>query len=158
MKALPVLLAFVFAACLLSGCVERKISILSDPPGAKAYVDGDYVGETPIAVPFDHYGTREIEVRKTGFWAQSRIVPIRGPLYETFPIDFLSEVVYPGNLVDDHRVVFELEPVGSLKPDERAALIERAEHYKGSAKEIKKDATPEEARNLAQPEGGEAPE
>ncbi|MCL4730800.1 MAG: PEGA domain-containing protein, partial [Planctomycetes bacterium] len=40
---LPVLF---FAALVCTGCVERRIYLISDPPGADVYIDGEYVGQT----------------------------------------------------------------------------------------------------------------
>jgi hypothetical protein len=42
-------------------------AIESTPPGAEVYVDGDFVGTTPIAEHSLPAGKHEIELRKKGF-------------------------------------------------------------------------------------------
>ena len=46
------------------GCVERKITIASDPPGALVYLSDDVeVGRTPVTVPFLWYGDYDVRMR-----------------------------------------------------------------------------------------------
>jgi hypothetical protein len=120
------LLLFVLAVNL--GCVERKLIIESDPPGAPVYVDEDFAGVTPLDYPFAHYGTRSVRVgpirnehgRVTHLEAE-RVFDIDWPYYQAFPLDFFYEVLYPETLVDEHRLpAFVLEPVES---DESTATL-----------------------------------
>jgi len=126
------LLGLVLATLLLAGCVERKVTILSEPPAAKVYLDGDYIGDTPVTVPFTFYGTREVQVAKKRYQTQRRQVDLCPPLYERMPIDFVSEVLYPGRLSDHHLVIFRLRPVEA----DLAALLERARYYRAYARAL----------------------
>src|SRR3954453_16159500 len=57
-------LALLAAAALgLTGCVERKITIGSDPPGAILLLNDVEVGRTPVTVPFTTYGDYDIRLR-----------------------------------------------------------------------------------------------
>jgi hypothetical protein len=55
----------VLAGSLLAcaGCVERKLTIASDPPGALTYINDTEVGRTPVTVPFLWYGDYDVRLR-----------------------------------------------------------------------------------------------
>ncbi len=142
-----------FAAILLmvgallagAGCVERKMLIRSEPSGAPVWVDEQYVGTTPLDHPFAHYGVRRIRVGpirdehgKLRYDELQREELTDPPWYGKFPIDFLSEVLYPVRLTDDHVLdVFVLKPVGedpARHGEERVQQVrERAEAFRQRA-------------------------
>ena len=49
------------------GCVQRRMTIRSNPPGALVYVDDYQVGTTPVSTDFVYYGTRKIRLIKDGY-------------------------------------------------------------------------------------------
>ena len=58
-------LAAAFSSVLLltvTGCVERKMYIRSEPGGAPVWLDETYAGVTPLEHPFVHYGVRRVRV------------------------------------------------------------------------------------------------
>ena len=57
------LLSGLLGALAGTGCVERKLTIASDPPGALAYVNDVEVGRTPVTIPFQWYGDYDIRLR-----------------------------------------------------------------------------------------------
>lgn len=57
------LFAASLAALAATGCVERKLTIASDPPGALTYVNDVEVGRTPVTIPFQWYGDYDIRFR-----------------------------------------------------------------------------------------------
>ena len=75
-KASWLWLFLISSVLLCSGCVERALVIRSEPAGARVFIDGIDSGTTPIRVPFDFYGTRDVLVRmeedekesKMDFW------------------------------------------------------------------------------------------
>ena len=106
-------LVFVLASLVLlaAGCVERRIIIRSQPAGAVAFLDGERIGVTPITVPFVHYGTREIMLKrypteeerkqkKPGYKPLVSLEKISPPWYEWFPIDLISEGVVTRSVRD----------------------------------------------------------
>jgi hypothetical protein len=104
---------------LLPGCVERALVVRSEPPGAKVFVDGKEVGTTPVRVPFDYYGTREVMVRmeetadlrgERALAPETRLVKISAPWYQWFPVDLVTEYFWPGTIHDDHELDFALIP------------------------------------------------
>ncbi|MCC6464362.1 MAG: PEGA domain-containing protein [Planctomycetes bacterium] len=112
------LAAIAIAALLLCGCVERRIYLRSDPPGADVYIDGEYVGRTRDAkdpegalyANFIYYGTREYTFRKPGFATHSGSIKLEAPWYEYPPVDFFAEVLAPFKIVDEHEVNAKLAP------------------------------------------------
>lgn len=136
---------------VLSGCVERKLMIRSQPSGAPVYIDEKYVGQTqpefPLEYPFAHYGARRVRVGPIRgeeemllYAEKQRVVPVRAPWYETFPLDFFFEAIWPWTLHDVHRLaVFELEPA----PATVAAGEERAREVLENAEALRKQAAEE---------------
>ena len=125
--------ALVLILLLLGGCVEREIQLRSTPPGAKAYIDAEYVGVTPCAMSFDFYGTREVELRKDGYEVVREVERVSAPLYERFPLDFFSEVILPMRLKDTHVFSYTLAPLPSEEEGEQ--LYERAKEFRSKAED-----------------------
>lgn len=110
-----------------SGCVQRRLTIRTDPPGAMAYVDGYPIGTTPISTDFTYYGAREIRLVKDGYEtvvAKQRFWP---PWYEIPPLDFVSENLVPGELRDQRTLEFRLQPQRITPPEQ---LVDRAERLR----------------------------
>ena len=82
----------LMVTCLLSvGCVQRTISITSDPPGALVYLNDDEVGRTPVTVPFTFYGVYDVRMEAEGYqplWTQHKA---KAPWWETPGIDLIAE-------------------------------------------------------------------
>jgi hypothetical protein len=80
--------------CLLSvGCVQRTISITSEPAGALVYLNDDEVGRTPLTVPFVFYGIYDVRLEAEGYhplWTQQKA---KAPWWETPGIDLIAEAV-----------------------------------------------------------------
>lgn len=56
-------LATTAAGISLSGCVERKITVISNPEGALLTLNDVEVGRTPVTVPFTWYGDYDVQIR-----------------------------------------------------------------------------------------------
>ena len=113
-----------------AGCVERRMMIRSNPPGASVYVDGYEIGTTPIATDFIYYGTRQIKLVKDGYETLTVNQPIPAPWYEYPGVDFVSENVVPGNLRDVRTLTYQLSPQLMAPVDQLRA---RAEQLRQSA-------------------------
>ena len=124
------------------GCVRREIEILSSPPGASVQFDGDVLAQkTPARFAFVWYGTHEIVVEKEGHHRERLTGHVRPPWYETFPIDFFAENVWPWTLSDIHTYPFTLEkeePKTEASESEKQAmkkgLLERADQFRKEAR------------------------
>lgn len=108
------LLPSLFLLVLCGACVERKLWVRTEPPGADVRINGDEVGTTPVAWPFEHYGTVRVEVELAGYESVSRDVDLRSPWYEKPGVDFFADVVVPWRIQDDHEFRIALEPEGKL--------------------------------------------
>lgn len=119
---------------LFAGCVTRTITIKTNPSNALVYVDNEPVGESPVTVPFVYYGTRKITIEKKD--ADGRLIcerkivfeKIKTPVYEMFPLDFLSEVIWPFDIQDNHVFNYDLVEVTPLsRKEQQKKIIENAE-------------------------------
>jgi hypothetical protein len=126
---LTILLA-VLCLASASGCVTRRMTINSNPPGAVVYVDNHAVGTTPVSTNFIYYGTREIRLVKDGYETLTVRQPIRTPWYEIPPADFVSENVVPGEIRDYRNLNYQLTPQLVVPNDQ---LMERAERLRSEA-------------------------
>ncbi|MFN0195160.1 MAG: PEGA domain-containing protein [Planctomycetaceae bacterium] len=115
--------------CTLAGCVRRRLTIRSNPPGALVYVDDQEIGVTPASTPFTYYGTRKIQIFADGYEPLTVKQPMTIPWYEIPPLDFFFENLWPFELRDEREVQFDLLPQ-QVVPNEK--LIERAEQLRGN--------------------------
>lgn len=89
-RLFPVVLFLVAALCS-SGCMHRRLTIRSEPPGAAVMVDGVEVGYTPASIDYTYYGTREITLTKDGYQTLTTPIKLSTPWYEVFPLEFITE-------------------------------------------------------------------
>jgi hypothetical protein len=92
------------------GCVFRRMTVRSDPPGALVMVDGEEVGYTPCSVPFTYYGTREITLVKPGYETLSTLQRVPSPWYQYFPIEFVADNLTPYKITDRQEFNYRLQP------------------------------------------------
>jgi PEGA domain-containing protein len=104
------ILLLVFACAGVTGCVERRFIVESNPPGAIVYKDGVYIGATPVEIPFTYYGDHDFELMKEGYETRKYQVRVRPPWFERIPIDFFSENLWPLHIQDNRRIPLELQP------------------------------------------------
>ncbi len=103
---------------LLGACVERRLLVRTDPPGAEVTVNGENVGRAPATWRFDHYGEALVEVEKPGYEPKRQVVDLRSPWYQKPGIDFFADVLMPVRIQDDHEVELRLEPLRRLSEGE----------------------------------------
>ena len=120
------LLGVIVCTCQ-SGCVERRMMVRSDPPGAVLYVDDYEIGTTPVATDFIYYGTRKIRLVKDGYETLTVMQPIPAPWYEFPPIDFVSENFVSSHIRDQRVLDFQMKPQ-MVVPTEQ--LLSRAEELR----------------------------
>lgn len=122
--------ALVLAVCAAQfGCVQRRFTIRSNPPGALVYVDDYECGTTPASVNFIYYGTRKIRLVKDGYETLTVMQPMYPPWYEIPPIDFVSENLVPATIHDRHEFEFTLKPQMVVPPEQ---LLGKAEELRRS--------------------------
>jgi hypothetical protein len=112
-----------------TGCVQRRLTIRSNPPGAMVYVDDYPIGTTPVATDFIYYGTRKVRLVLSGYETLTVMQPIPTPWYEYPGLDFVSENLVPGEIRDTRVVDYQLQPQ-MIVPGPQ--LLERAENTRHS--------------------------
>lgn len=121
-------LTLAMALCVgLTGCVHRRLTIQSTPPGAFVYVDGYPVGTTPVSTEFIYYGTREIRLVKDGYQTLTVRQFIPPPWYEIPPLDFFSENFAFGEIRDNRIASYQLTPQ-IVEPTQ--TILDRAEQLR----------------------------
>ncbi len=125
------LIAVAALAALAAGCVERRYTIRSTPPGALVYVNGEELGPAPVSRGFTYYGDREIVLVADGYQTQRILQPIKAPWYDNALTDFFTENLLPFTLRDDREFVYTMAPATNPSPGE---LSGRAEALRSQAK------------------------
>lgn len=109
---------------LLPGCVERRFTVHTEPPGAKVYVNNKPMGFSPVDVPFTYYGNYLITLEYPGYQTRHIKEHIKAPVYAYPPIDFVAESLYPGKIHDHHQFEYSLDPMPRPNLDELRAQAE----------------------------------
>ena len=124
-------ISMVAAAAVLTtvGCVQRRMTIRSNPPGALVYVDDYQIGTTPVSTDFVYYGTRKIRLVKDGYETLTVRQPFPLPWYQLFPIDFVTENLWPWEIRDERVVDLAMMPAGVTVPE---SVVARAEQVRAS--------------------------
>lgn len=112
---------------VMGGCVERQLTLVTDPPGAKAYYNNACVGTTPTTFNYTFYAAPDLRFEKDGYETMRVVQPLRTPVYQKFPLDFFSEVLYPGTIRDRQSFTYKLAP--RVKPD-LDLLMDRAKELR----------------------------
>ena len=113
-----------------AGCVQRRLTIKSNPPGALVYVDDYQIGTTPVATDFVYYGTRKMRLVKSGFETLTIMQPVPAPWYQYPGLDFITENLVPGEIRDERVVEYQLQPQ-TIVPSTQ--LLERGENLRHAA-------------------------
>ena len=122
-RSVVVLAAVCVIAVALAGCVERRLTINTEPQGAIVVLNDQQIGESPVTVPFNWYGDYWVRVSKDGYETLNTHRKLKAPLHDYLPFDFFTQILYPGHIVDTYEWTFELEPQTFPTPEE---LIEHA--------------------------------
>lgn len=118
------LLGLAACAVLFSGCVHRRMTVRTNPPGALLYVDDYEIGTTPVSTSFTYYGKRKIRLVKDGYETLTVMQDIPPPWYEFPPLDFVAENFVPGQIRDQRVLDYQLRPQ-AVVPTEQ--LLSRGE-------------------------------
>lgn len=125
------MIAVLLLSCVAStGCVRRRMTVLTNVPGAAVYVNDQQAGTTPTSFDFTHYGPRSIRVMKDGYKTVTVTEDVRAPWYQMPPIDFVAENLWPREIRDERVVRIEMEPQPIVQA---SAVWERGEQLRGAA-------------------------
>jgi len=111
---------------IAGGCVERQLTINTQPQGAVVVLNDEEIGVSPVTVSFNWYGDYCVRISKEGYETLNTHRRLKGPWYDRFPFDFFA-MLNPKRTVDAYEWTFELAP---QKQPSRETLIQNAEELK----------------------------
>lgn len=117
------------ALCATVGCVQRRMTVRSNPPGAYVYIDNYPIGVTPVSTDFTYYGKRQFRLVRDGYETLTVDQKVKAPWYEWFGLDFVSENLVPYTIRDEQQFNFQMVPQ-QVPPREQLAA--RAEELRAS--------------------------
>lgn len=112
------------AVALMTGCVERRFVIESNPPSAQVLINGRPASFAPVDSSFVYYGEYDITLIKDGYETLHVREKVRTPWYQYFPIDFITENLIPWKITDVRRLRYNMQP---LKPVRTENVLNRAQ-------------------------------
>jgi hypothetical protein len=124
----PLILCFLAGIVGTAGCVERTLSIQSNPPGALVYMNDQEVGRTPLKRRFLWYGYYDVQVRKDGYQSLNTTTPVIAPWWQWVPFDLVAELL-PVQLEDNHDLSYHLQPQSQVQVDPEA-IVERGQQLR----------------------------
>lgn len=125
---------FSVCAALLwtsGGCLRRRMTINSNPPGATVYVDGHQIGKTPVSTDFTYYGTRNIRLEMDNYQTMVVKQKVLPPWYEYPVFDFFSETFSAGEVKDNHVWTYDMQQ-RAISSDEQILARARDFAFEGS--------------------------
>jgi len=142
-----------------AGCLRKRMTIQSNPPGATVYVDGHQLGKTPVSTDFTYYGTRNIRLEMDNYQTLNVKQKVKPAWYEIPPLDFFTETFSAGEIKDQHVYNYDLQQ-RAISSDEQ--IMERAKDFafEGS-RSVNADGslgTPVTSENYHAPSVGENPD
>ena len=114
----------------LVGCVSRRMTIVSNPPGAMVLLDGKEIGYSPASSDFIWYGTRQVTLIKDGYETKTDLVTVSAPWYQWPVIEFFADNLSPKRITDRRVFSFDMQPK-QIIPDEE--LRSRARQLRSEA-------------------------
>jgi hypothetical protein len=120
----------VLTASMSSGCMHRRMTIRTDPPGAKVLVDGEEIGFTPVSMDYTYYGTREITLVKDGYKTRTFNQKVPTPWYQIIPLDFVTDNFALTKINDRREFAYALEPEQVVPSQE---VLDRANGLRSNA-------------------------
>jgi len=115
------------ASVIIGGCVERRLTINTEPRGALVVLNDEEIGASPVTVSFEWYGDYDVRISKEGYETLKTHRKLEAPWYDAFPFDFFAGVLWPERIVDEYEWTFTLAP---QEYPTREKLIRKAEELK----------------------------
>lgn len=126
--------ALCLALFLLSltsvGCVERRYTIRTDPPGALVNVNGEESGISPVSVSYEYYGDRRVTIQAEGYETIHSEMPLQAPWWNNAFTGFFTENLVPFTLRDEREFRFTMAPAVS---SETGDLVGRGQQLRQQA-------------------------
>lgn len=112
---------------MLSGCVERRVKVTSEPSGARVWLNDEMIGTTPCQAGFKYYGKYDVRLALDGYEPIHEGRTMKAPIYE-YPIIDLAASAAPIDFESVNEWHFVLSLTGEF--EDREGLIERAQELR----------------------------
>jgi len=124
---LPLSVVLLIVALFCGGCIERQLTINTQPQEALVVLNDEEIGTSPVTVSFNWYGDYNVRISKPGYETLKTHRKLKGPWYDKFPFDFFAQILNPKRIVDSYEWTFTLAP---KQYPTREELIRDAEELK----------------------------
>ncbi|MEZ6318865.1 MAG: PEGA domain-containing protein [Phycisphaerales bacterium] len=126
------LVPLALAPLALTGCLERRIRVTSEPPGALVWLNDREIGRTPVETGFTFHGDYDVRLELDGYEPVHTDRTAHAPVYEWPGIDLVAAAlpVKFDNTIEWH---FDLERTRELteQPEQfESGLLDRAEELR----------------------------
>lgn len=121
----------LLSLALMTGCVERTVSINTEPQGATVILNDQEVGKSPVKVPFTWYGDYDIIIRKPGYETLKTNHKLDPPWYQWPVIDLFAECLVPFTVYDNREI--ETLVLAPRTPVDKQALLQSSQDLRGRA-------------------------
>jgi hypothetical protein len=121
------------AVGLAAGCVERRYTVRTDPPGALVIVNGEALGPSPASHNYYYYGQREITLVADGYETKTIFQPMNAPWWDNYLTEFFTENMVPWVIRDEREFTYKMEPARQPSQDQVQA---NAEAMRGEARTL----------------------
>ncbi len=92
--------------------------------GALVVVDNQEIGNSPVSTGFTYYADREIRLIKDGYETVTLIQPIPAPWWDSLPLEFFVENLWPFTLRDEREFQYAMPPLATVTTGE---VLDRAQ-------------------------------
>ena len=106
MTATRVLILVLIASFALPGCLQRRIRITTEPPGARVWVNDTEIGVTPAETDFLYYGVYDVRIEHPSFEPVMTEREAEAPFWEYPGLDLIAEAL---PVTIDHTVEWHFD-------------------------------------------------
>jgi len=127
----------VLAVPALGGCLERTVTITSEPPGALVVLNDEEIGRTPVTTGFRYFGVYDVRLQREGYEPIATEREAVAPIWEYPGIDLLA-IAAPWRVktkLDWHFDMTELPMPGTAEAIEaESELFDRARSLRDASR------------------------
>lgn len=103
-------LALLAITPVLGGCLERTVTITSEPAGALVVLNDEEIGRTPVETGFRYFGVYDVRLQREGFEPIVTEKEAVAPIWEYPGLDLLA-IAAPWRVKTHLEWHFDLEAV-----------------------------------------------
>ncbi len=130
-------LPLILLTPVLGGCLERTVTITSEPPGALVVLNDEEIGRTPVETGFRYFGVYDVRLQREGFEPLTTEKEAVAPIWEYPGIDLLA-IAAPWRVKTHLTWHFDLEPIPEPGSDEATRaeqeLFDRARSLRAASR------------------------